>query len=146
MKMIELTKQDDYWMEQAIQLAKKAENLGEVPVGAVLIFNNELIGEGYNQPISAHDPTAHAEIMAIREAAKKLNNYRLVNTTLYVTLEPCLMCRGALAHARIARCVFGATDLRSLEKPFLNHEVNYAGGILKEECGQLLSQFFAKRR
>lgn len=147
--------QDIDWMQQALMLAKKADSLNEVPVGAVLVLNNELIASGFNQPISKQDPTAHAEIIVLRQAAEKVGNYRLLNSTLYVTLEPCMMCVGAVVHARIQRLVFGAYDLKTgavtssaklLDVPFLNHKVQYQGGILAHECGEILSSFFKSRR
>lgn len=147
--------QDEKWMQRAITLAKNAALQGEVPVGAVLVFNDELLAEEGNAPIRTQDPTQHAEIAVLRTAAKKLNNYRLIDTTLYVTLEPCMMCVGALVHARIKRVVFGAPDLKTgaivsaaqlLNQPFLNHRVTYHGGLLSKECGHLLSQFFRERR
>lgn len=146
---------DDHWLQQAILLAEHAASIGEVPVGALLIYQNEIIGSGYNRPIATHDPTAHAEMIALRESALKLGNYRLLNTTLYVTLEPCIMCAGAMVHSRIKRLVFGAMDLKAgaivskakvLDQPFLNHRVEYAGGLLAEKCGHLLSSFFKERR
>lgn len=149
------TKDDEYWMQQALELAEQAAKAEEVPVGAILILDNEVIGEGYNRPISLADPTAHAEILALREGARKLNNYRLCDTSLYVTLEPCLMCVGAMVHARIKRLIFGAKDpktgavvsvVQALDFPFLNHKVTHAGGLLANECGILLSQFFQARR
>lgn len=146
---------DQYWMRQAISLAKEAVAQQEVPVGAVLVLNDELIGAGSNKPISTNDPSAHAEMLALRTGAEKLGNYRLLHSTLYVTLEPCLMCVGAMVHARIKRLVFGASDPKTgavmsvanmLDLPFLNHRVDYAGGLYADECGELLSQFFAARR
>ncbi len=146
---------DQYWMRHALRLAEKAADQGEVPVGALLVLDGEVISEGFNQPIGQHDPSAHAEIAALRQAAAKLCNYRLVNTTLYVTLEPCLMCAGAMVHARIQRLVYGAPDakagvitsrLQALELPFLNHRVDVTGGVLADECGKLLSDFFRARR
>jgi tRNA(adenine34) deaminase len=146
---------DVMWMREAITQAKIALAKHEVPIGAILIHQDEVIGRGYNQAIQLHDPTSHAELMALREGAKAIRNYRLLNTTLYVTLEPCLMCVGALIHARIKRLVFGAHDLKAgavnsklqaLEFPFLNHRVDYVAGILSQECGKLLSDFFAARR
>jgi tRNA(adenine34) deaminase len=146
---------DIKWMQQAIHLAKLAEKNHEVPVGAVLILNNEIIGEGSNSPIGACDPTAHAEVVALRAGAKKINNYRLVDSTLYVTLEPCLMCVGAIVHARVKRVVFGAYDPRAgaVSSAFdmqtdqkLNNRVIYEGGLFADECGKLLSDFFKSRR
>lgn len=146
---------DLVWMSRALELAKQAEAVGEVPVGAVLVLENKIIGEGYNQPISQQDPTAHAEIKAMRNAATALQNYRLLNTTLYVTLEPCAMCAGAMVHARIARVVYGAYDkkagaiiskLQLLDQPFLNHRVQHTGGIMEPQCSTLLSEFFQRRR
>ncbi|MBI3343861.1 MAG: tRNA adenosine(34) deaminase TadA [Gammaproteobacteria bacterium] len=146
---------DEHWMRHAITLAERAQEEGEVPVGAVLVLNDEIIGAGWNRPIAAHDPTAHAEIMALRAGAAKLGNYRLNDTTLYVTLEPCVMCSGAMVHARIKRLVFGANDPKAgaiksvfniLDSARLNHRVEYAGGILAEECGGMLSRFFEARR
>lgn len=143
------------FMRHAIQLAKHAESMGEVPIGAVLVFENEIIGEGWNQPISSIDPTAHAEIIALRQGAEKMKNYRLPGTTLYVTLEPCIMCAGAMIHARIDRCVFGAFDFKTgaavtvdhiFESKAINHRVEITGGILAEECGQLLKDFFQAKR
>ncbi len=146
---------DPYWMHQALELAKKAKAQGEVPVGAVLVLDNKIIGEGWNQPIGSLDPTAHAEVLALRQGALYLNNYRLMNTTLYVTLEPCAMCAGAMLHARVQRLVFGAFDPKSgaagslcnlLQDPRLNHQTILEGGILAEECGALLRNFFKERR
>lgn len=149
------TERDHFWMQQAITLAQKAAQQQEVPVGAIVVLDDQLIGEGYNQPISKQDPTAHAEIIALRNAAEKIANYRLINTTLYVTLEPCMMCAGAMVHARVQRLIYGATDFKAgaivskanlLDKPFLNHRVAHTGGLLADECGELLSQFFRERR
>jgi tRNA(adenine34) deaminase len=146
---------DSYWMHHALALAARGETEDEVPVGAVLVQGDAVIGEGWNQPIGRHDPTAHAEIMALRAAGRKLNNYRLTGSTLYVTLEPCLMCVGAMVHARIARLVFGACDpkggavsslCRGFELPGLNHRVEVTGGVLADECGELLKRFFRTRR
>ena len=146
---------DADWMQTALLLAGRAAASGEVPVGAVLVQGESLLAEGWNQPIAAHDPTAHAEVMALREAGQSLGNYRFADTTLYVTLEPCLMCVGAIVHARIARLVFGAYDPKSgavtscmhgFEVPGLNHRVASTGGILADECGALLKQFFRDRR
>ncbi|MCL5802012.1 MAG: tRNA adenosine(34) deaminase TadA [Gammaproteobacteria bacterium] len=146
---------DEPWMRHAITLAECAQEEGEVPVGAVLVLNGEIIGEGWNRPIAAHDPTAHAEIMALRAGAARLGNYRLNDTTLYVTLEPCVMCAGAMVHARIKRLVFGASDPKAgaiksvfniLDSNRLNHRVEYVGGVLSDECGGMLSRFFEARR
>ena len=142
-------------MQEALTLARKAGAIGEVPVGAVVVKQGAIIGRGWNHPIAAHDPTAHAEIIAIREAARTLENYRLTDATLYVTLEPCAMCAGAMVHARIRRLVFGAADPRAgaagsvfnlLQAAPLNHSLDVSGGTLAEECGELLKQFFAQRR
>lgn len=142
-------------MRRALALAQKAEAAGEVPVGALVVRDGEVIGEGWNRPIRSHDPTAHAEIVALRDAAARVDNYRLTGATLYVTLEPCLMCAGAMVHARIRRLVFGAADPRAgaagtvfevLESPALNHRVSVTGGVLAQPCGELLRQFFRARR
>lgn len=133
---------DICFMTRALELAKQAASINEVPVGAVLVLNNEIISEGFNCPISSNDPTAHAEIIALRRASEKLNNYRLLNTTLYVTLEPCMMCMGAMTHARVQRLVFGANDLRES----LNHKIDSQGGVLSAECAHLLREFFQTRR
>ena len=146
---------DEAWMRHAIRLAQRAEDEGEVPVGAVLVKNNTLIAEGWNNPIAGHDATAHAEIMAIRRAGQVLENYRLVDTTLYVTLEPCVMCMGAIAHSRIKRLVFGAYDskrgavcnaLKLADASFLNHSVDWTGGVLESEASALLTDFFRAKR
>lgn len=146
---------DRNWMQYAILLAKNAAQMNEIPVGAVLLKNNQIIGEGFNQPINYSDPCAHAEIIALRNGARALCNYRLLDTTLYVTLEPCLMCVGALVHARVARVVFGAHDKRSgaIESMLdinslsgLNHKISYQGGLLSDDCSKLLSDFFSERR
>src|SRR5919106_2458400 len=134
---------DEQFMRRAIELAKRAEQEGEVPIGAVLVVENEIVGEGWNRPIAAVDPTAHAEIQAMRAAAKKVGNYRLTGGELYVTLEPCDMCVGAMFHARIARAVYGATDPKKL---VLKNQVQLQGGMLAAECGALLSAFFAAKR
>ena len=142
-------------MRHALALGRQAEAAGEVPIGAVLVKDGEILGEGYNQPISTHDPTAHAEIVALRAAGARLGNYRLVDTTLYVTLEPCAMCMGAILHARVGRLVFGAADpkrgaavsaLRLIGAEFMNHRVELTEGVLADECGQLLRNFFRDRR
>lgn len=146
---------DEFFMREAISLAQAAACLGEVPVGAVIVRDGEIIGRGFNTPIGESDPTAHAEIAALRDAARNLGNYRLPGCTLYVTLEPCAMCAGAIMHARIARVVYGArdpktgvhgsvVDLFGVER--LNHHAVVEGGILAEECSRILSGFFAERR
>lgn len=134
---------DEQHMRRALELAKRAQEEGEVPIGAVVVLDNHLIGEGWNRPIAAHDPTAHAEIQAMRAAAAKVGNYRLTGATLYVTLEPCDMCVGAMFHARIARAVYGARDPK---KRVLKNQVKIEGGVMAEECGAILSSFFAARR
>lgn len=146
---------DTVFMQRAIQLAKMAAEQEEVPVGAVLVLGNKIIGEGFNQPIKAHDPSGHAEIIALREGARKIGNYRLPHSTLYVTLEPCVMCVGAIVHARVLRVVYGAADpktgavssvFRLGEAGQFNHRVEYIGGLLAGECGELLREFFRARR
>ena len=143
------------WMQRALELAAHAEAEGEVPVGAVIVRDNELIAEGWNQPIGSHDPSAHAEIVALRAAGVADKNYRLLDTTLYVTLEPCVMCAGAIIHARVGRVVYGATDPRVgaagsaftlLGSQKFNHVVQIEGGILEQQCGDLLRRFFKARR
>ena len=150
-----LPEDDLRFMRAALALAETARQAGEVPVGAVLVRDGEIVGRGYNQPISGHDPTAHAEIMALRDAARRLGNYRLPGSTLYVTLEPCAMCSGAILHARVERVVFGAPDPKTgavgsvvnlFQESRLNHHCRAEGGLLAQECGQRLSQFFAGRR
>jgi tRNA(adenine34) deaminase len=173
--------QDVFFMRRALELAQKTSAVNEtqaktcgyqthnshsmraktptiqteVPVGAIIVLNNEIIGEGFNCPISTCDPTAHAEIVALRQAAQKLNNYRLPGVTLYVTLEPCTMCVGAMLHARIERLVFGALDPKTgavvsafklLDEEKLNHKIQYQNGILATECGKILSDFFKELR
>ena len=146
---------DQNWLLMALKLAQKAEELGEVPVGALITKDNQLISEGFNQPIGQHDPTSHAEIIALRNAAHTLQNYRLSDTTLYVTLEPCAMCAGAIIHARVERVVFGAFDPKGgaagsvfdiLGTGKLNHKVEVVGGVLETECADLLKAFFKSRR
>lgn len=146
---------DEYWMQYALSLAEKAQARGEIPVGAVLVYQQQVIGEGWNLPIAEHDPTAHAEIIAIRQGGRTLANYRLLDTTLYVTLEPCSMCAGAMIHGRIGRLVYGASDLKTgaagslldiLGHPGMNHRVQVTGGVLAEACGSMLSAFFKQRR
>jgi len=142
-------------MGQALELARQAGAAGEVPVGALVVLDGEVVGRGWNQPIGRHDPTSHAEIMALRDAAERLGNYRLPGSTLYVTLEPCAMCAGAIMHARIGRLVFGARDPKTgvagsvidlFAETRLNHHASVVGGVLAEPCGALLSSFFAARR
>jgi len=149
------TSDDQKWMQHALTLAERSQKNGEVPVGAVIVKDKQLISEGWNQPIAHHDASAHAEIMAIRAAGRVLNNYRLPDTTLYVTLEPCTMCAGAMIHARIARLVFGAPDPRTgtagsaidlFSQDYHNHKIEVAGGVLQDECGQILKDFFRQRR
>lgn len=135
--------EDESFMRRALELAQRAQEEGEVPVGCVVVQDGKVIGEGWNRPIAASDPTAHAEIQALRAAASALGNYRLTGATLYVTLEPCEMCLGAMFHARIGRAVFGATDPKKL---VLKSQVKVDGGVLAGECGAILSGFFAARR
>lgn len=148
-------KTDQDWMQYAVNLAERAGQLNEVPIGAVLVLNDQVIGEGLNQPIAMHDPTAHAEIVALRAGGERVGNYRLLDAKLYVTLEPCIMCAGAMVHARIKELIFGATDPKAgavvskaqvLDHVFLNHRVSYQGGVCAKECGELLSNFFKARR
>lgn len=147
--------EDQQWMRRAFALAQRAAAVGEVPVGAVLVHLGEVIGEGWNQPIGACDPTAHAEVVALRAAGRRIGNYRLMDSTLYVTLEPCAMCAGALVQARVGRVVFGAADPRAgaagsvfnlLQSPMLNHRAEVRGEVLAEQCGALLRDFFRARR
>lgn len=142
-------------MREALVLAAQGAALGEVPVGAVLVQDGQIIGRGYNCPISQHDPSAHAEMVAVRDAAQALQNYRLPGVTLYVTLEPCSMCAGLIVHSRIQRVVYGAAEPKAgvvvsrgkfFEQDFLNHRVLVEGGVLAEECGTVLSEFFRQRR
>ncbi len=146
---------DAEFMAQALQLARQAEAAGEVPVGAVVVHDGQIIGRGSNAPISETDPTAHAEIEALREAARYLGNYRLPDTTLYVTLEPCPMCAGAMVHARVERLVYGCADPRSgaagsvfniAASESLNHRLKVSGGVMEIECGEILQEFFRARR
>lgn len=146
---------DEHFMREALLLARQAEALGEVPVGAVVVQAGEIVGRGFNAPISRHDPSAHAEIMALRDASQRVGNYRLVDCELFVTLEPCLMCVGAMFHARVARVVFGALEPKTgaagsvfnlFTEPRLNHHARIEGGLLADECSQVLSDFFARRR
>ncbi|MBR0565771.1 tRNA adenosine(34) deaminase TadA [Azoarcus sp. L1K30] len=146
---------DEDFMRLAMEQAREAGACSEVPVGAIVVLNGEIVGRGFNQPILRHDPTAHAEIMALRDAGERLGNYRLPGCELYVTLEPCAMCSGAIMHARIARVVFGARDPKTgvagsvvdlFAEPRLNHHATVEGGVLADECGGMLSSFFASRR
>lgn len=146
---------DEYWMSQALRLAEKAQTHGEIPVGAILVKDNRIIARGWNHSIYKHNPVGHAEIMALSKGGDKLNNYRLLDTTLYVTLEPCTMCAGAIIHSRIKRLVFGASDYKTgavgsiynlLEHPKMNHHVEITAGVLAEQCSSLLSEFFRRRR
>ncbi|WP_394166061.1 tRNA adenosine(34) deaminase TadA [Neptunomonas phycophila] len=146
---------DERWMRYALTLADKAALLGEVPVGAVVVKDGKVLGEGWNQPISGHDPTAHAEIIALRDAAQRINNYRLVGADLYVTLEPCTMCAGAIVHSRVRRVVYGAAEPKAgviqsqqqfLDNSWLNYRVAWTGGVLAQACGQTISAFFQRRR
>lgn len=146
---------DIHWMQHAIALARCAEADGEVPVGALVVHEGRVLGEGWNRPICDHDPTAHAEIVALRAAAQQMRNYRLAGSTLYVTLEPCIMCTGAMVHARVERLVFGAYDVKrgaagsqfnAFASPGLNHLVKVTGGVLENECAELLQAFFRRRR
>jgi tRNA(adenine34) deaminase len=146
---------DLHFMRRAIELARLAQAAGEVPVGAVIVRDGEILAEGFNRPISTHDPTAHAEMVALRAAAARIDNYRLLGTTLYVTLEPCAMCAGAMVHARVERLVYAATDPRAgaagsvfnvAQNPALNHRLQVVPGVLADECGALLRDFFVARR
>ena len=145
----------NFFMEEALIEAKKALEKGEVPIGAVVVLGEDIIGRGYNQPISKSDPTAHAEIMALRDASMNLKNYRLKDTLVYSTLEPCLMCAGALVHARIKKLFYSSSDPKSgviesngslMQSAFLNHKITYEGGVLKEESSKILKNFFLKKR
>ncbi|ARU87680.1 tRNA adenosine(34) deaminase TadA [Pseudomonas sp. M30-35] len=147
--------QDQHFMREALLLAEQGAALGEVPVGAVLVQDGKILGRGFNCPISTHDPSAHAEMVAIRDAAVQLDNYRLPGSTLYVTLEPCSMCAGLIVHARVERVVFGATEPKAgvalsrgefFSQAFLNHRVMIEGGVLAQECSEVLSAFFKARR
>ena len=147
--------EDEHWMRHAMALAAQAERAGEVPVGAVLVRAGQMVAEGWNLSLCEHDPTAHAEIRVLRQAGQRLSNYRLLDTTLYVTLEPCIMCTGALIHARIGRLVYGASDLKTgavqsvfplLGDARHNHQIPVTAGVLAQECSQQLSAFFARRR
>ncbi|OYD26200.1 tRNA adenosine(34) deaminase TadA [Oceanimonas baumannii] len=150
-----MKEQDEYWMRRAMALAARAEQEGEVPVGALVVHNGECVGEGWNRSIGHHDATAHAEIMALRGAGQRLGNYRLLDCTLYVTLEPCIMCAGAMVHSRIQRLVYGASDAKTgavdsvlhlLATPGINHRIDWLAGVLAEDCSIQLSNFFKRRR
>jgi tRNA(adenine34) deaminase len=146
---------DEEHMREALALAREAAAQGEVPVGAIVVKDGVVVGRGFNLPIASHDPTAHAEVRALRDAASRLGNYRLGGCSLYVTIEPCVMCAGAIMHARIARVVFGAADPKTgacgsvvnlFAEPKLNHHAEVLSGVLAPECGRLLSEFFSARR
>ena len=149
------TDTDNILMQRAVHLAREAQKAGEVPVGALIFLDGEIIGEGWNRPILDHDPTAHAEIKALQDAGRHLQNYRLVGATLYVTLEPCVMCMGAISHARVQRIVYGAPDpkrgaagsaLQLADADFLNHRIEVEGGLYADACSGLLLDFFKARR
>ena len=142
-------------MSQALELAQRASKVGEVPVGALVVADDQVIGQGYNRSITNCDPTAHAEIVALRDAANCVGNYRLVNCDLYVTIEPCAMCVGAMVHARIRRVIFGALEpragalvsqLKLMDKPYFNHTIEWQGGVLEQDCAALIKDFFKRRR
>jgi len=148
-------KSDADWMQEALIMAQQAASAGEVPVGAIVVKDNHVIGRGFNQPISSCDPTAHAEILALRDAAKTIGNYRLVDAVLYVTLEPCTMCTGAIVHSRLKRLVYAAKEPKAgvvesqaelLSAPYINYQVESVGGVCERESSELISDFFAKRR
>ncbi|MGB2065191.1 MAG: tRNA adenosine(34) deaminase TadA [Marinomonas gallaica] len=150
-----LLEKDEFWMAKALELAQEAAAESEIPVGALVVLNDEIIGQGFNSPIHTCDPTAHAEIQAIRDACQKMNNYRLPGATLYVTLEPCSMCAGAIIHSRVARVVYGATEPKSgvvesqlsfFDSSYLNHRVESLGGVLADQASEQLSNFFQYRR
>jgi tRNA(adenine34) deaminase len=150
-----MSQDDERFMREALRLAADAVARGEVPVGAVLVLNGSIVGRGFNRPIDTHDPTAHAEIVALRDAGARVGNYRLAGSTLYVTIEPCQMCVGAMVHARVARLVFGAREpkagaiesaMRAHEHPALNHQMAAEGGVLEEECRDVIQAFFSSRR
>jgi len=147
--------EDETFMLEAIAQAKLADAKNEVPVGAVVVLDGEIIGRGFNQPISSHDPTAHAEIIALKDAAQKIGNYRLVNADLYVTIEPCTMCAGAMVHGRIRRLIYGATEPKAgvahsqqniFQSPYFNHDIEVVGGVLAQACSDVMQAFFQRRR
>ncbi|MDX5334456.1 MAG: tRNA adenosine(34) deaminase TadA [Marinobacter sp.] len=153
--MSDSPKNDQYWMARALMLAERAASIGEVPVGAIVVRDGKELGVGYNAPITGCDPTAHAEIRALRDASARVGNYRLTGATLYVTLEPCTMCVGAIVHSRISRLVYGAREPKAgavesarctLDEAHLNWQVEAEGGVLEDECGQVISDFFSRRR
>jgi len=146
---------DEQFMSAALELAREARERGEVPVGAVLVMDGEILGRGFNQPVSLNDPTAHAEIVALRQAGREIGNYRLPGSTMYVTIEPCQMCVGAMVHARVARVVYGTPEpkagaiesaMRAHEHPSLNHRLEVAGRVLEAECRDVIQAFFKERR
>ena len=146
---------DEEWMQYALQLAKKSEERDEVPVGAIIVYKNKIIGEGWNHPISSNNPTAHAEIMALQDAGEKIGNYRLLDSTMYVTLEPCVMCAGAMVHARIAKLVYAVDDQKTgacgsvfnmIQAEELNHNTEIKKGVLEKECQALIKNFFKEKR
>lgn len=151
-----MTEQDhNTFMAAAIQEALKADQANEIPVGAVVVLDGEIVGRGFNQPISGCDPTAHAEVLALRDAAKRIQNYRLVDAILYVTIEPCTMCAGAIIHSRIKHLVYGATEPKAgvvesqeqiFHKPYFNHHLQVTAGVMAEECTQVIQAFFKRRR
>ncbi|HEC75155.1 MAG TPA: tRNA adenosine(34) deaminase TadA [Methylophaga aminisulfidivorans] len=150
-----MSESDHRWMQRALELAAHAESIGEVPVGAVIVLDDKIIGEGWNQPISSHDPTAHAEIIALRQACSHMGNYRLPEAQIFITLEPCIMCAGALIHARVARCVFAAeesktgaagSNIDAFSIANINHRVQCESGLLRDESSQLIKYFFKSRR
>lgn len=150
-----MSSKDEQFMREAIALAKQAEHNNEVPVGALVVYNDEIVGRGANGPISLNDPSAHAEVIALRDAAKHMKNYRIPGTTLYVTIEPCTMCVGAIIHSRVSRVVYGATEPKAgmlesnpclIKAGHFNHEIEVQSGVLADECSALISGFFAKRR
>lgn len=147
--------EDARYMRAALELAREGGLIGEVPVGAVVVMDGEIVGRGYNQPVSSHDPTAHAEVVALRDAAARVGNYRLVGATLYVTMEPCVMCAGAILHSRVARVVYGAREYKTgahgsvidvFAEPRLNYHCDISGGVLAEACAATISGFFETRR
>ncbi|MFD2168306.1 tRNA adenosine(34) deaminase TadA [Thalassotalea euphylliae] len=153
--MTELTEQDRKFMARAMELATEAEKHNEIPVGAVVVYQGEIVGEGFNQSIMLNDPSAHAEMLAIRQAGQALDNYRLIDCTLYVTLEPCPMCAGLLVHSRVKRIVYGANDEKTgatgtvfnlAQSPLLNHQIDVDAGLMQDECSSMLSSFFKRRR